>query len=276
MLVCKEYRKEFCGTLKLDFTWADSDQFDSTLLYMCARYQCFLVIKTLSVSWRKYSTLPSNSFLTFYVINYTSLMVSQIVIFMIFTWQTRKGQLRISLLLISFWCGALVWLVVSLTSPRWPSDLCPESSTGERKVRQVWVLFSRVPSLVPSVHKRSICFFSQTSVTRVRSSYTSLRAWVWNRENPRSSVQVMRDRESSRNENRWIFCGLLARLFESVACFAWIPSAEKMHVKYSFEINDRSVSDVFKIKTTSQIALAHFNSLYVALDKRKCKCIVIH
>lgn len=109
----------------------------------------------------------------------------------------QKGQLRISLLLISVWLGTLVWLVVSLTSPRWPADLCPESSTGEQKVRQVWCFFSRVPSLVPSAHKRPSVFQS-----RPRSPGSG----PVTQENLRYSVQVLRDQESSRNENRWLEC----------------------------------------------------------------------
>lgn len=71
------------------------------------------------------------------------------------------------------------------------------------------VLFTGKPSLVLplfsflSHSQATICFSAQTSVTRVRSSYTRLRTWVLNQE-----YLKWRDQESSRNENRWIVCGL--------------------------------------------------------------------
>lgn len=75
------------------------------------------------------------------------------------------------------------------------------------------VLFSGKPSLVVPLfsflsHSQvTICFSSQTSVTRVRLHKTS----VLNQE-----YLKWRDQESSRNENRWIICGLWTRLLNQL------------------------------------------------------------
>ncbi len=124
---------------------------------MCARYQCFVVIKTLSVSW-KYSTLPSNSFLTFYVINYTSLMVSQIVLFLWFS-PGRPERTAQDFFVTNFFLVGCVSVVGGLV------DFSQVAVRPLSRIQHGWakgqaglVLFSHVPSLVPSVHKRPSVF----------------------------------------------------------------------------------------------------------------------
>lgn len=163
---------------------------------------------------------------------------------MIFTWQTIKQQKQqaplVQLLSVKvywqikchqrgqltqepeFLCFSLVplgWLVVSLSSPRWPSDLCTESSTGKWKVSQVWCCFQANPllsshfSLFSPIHKWPSVF--RPRPRSPESGYTSLRL------KPRVS-----EMERSRKLKKWEQMNhlwIVNQTFESVACFAWIP-----------------------------------------------------
>lgn len=113
------------------------------------------------------------------------------------------------------------WLVVSLSFPRWSSDLWTESRTGERKVRQVWCCLQANPLL--SSHfslpfTSDHLFFSpdlghQGQVQLHKTAHMSLKPRVSEME--RSGKL----KEWEQMNRLWI----VNLAFESAVCFAWIP-----------------------------------------------------